>query len=106
VRHSWTHTVGYNFVKILATPGCRIFSRRYHRQYDVLTHVPVGYVLETGLSVRFEWLRRPQVTLVTLGALLLRPEYRKRAVRLLVLGAVSHHALGNPEYPREESCLR
>ncbi|MFC4989916.1 metal-dependent hydrolase [Saliphagus infecundisoli] len=36
---------------------------------DVLTHVLVGYVLGTVLSVRYAWLRPAHVTLVMIGAL-------------------------------------
>lgn len=47
---------------------------------DVLTHVLVGYILGVALSVRYEWLRPPHVTLVMVGAL--SPDFVK--IQLLV----------------------
>ncbi|MFD1564520.1 metal-dependent hydrolase [Haloarchaeobius amylolyticus] len=103
---------------------------------DLLTHVLVGYSIGTLLSVRYERIRAPQVTLVmagalspdlrkialvspnsilqtvtgspvswtplhtlggsllvvVLGSLLVAPEYRRQAIALTTIGAVSHHA--------------
>ncbi len=42
---------------------------------DVLTHVIVGYVIGTLLSIRYERLRRAHVTLVMVGAL--SPDFTK-----------------------------
>jgi len=42
---------------------------------DVLTHVLVGYVIGTLLSIRYERLRRAHVTLVMIGAL--SPDFAK-----------------------------
>ncbi|SER82102.1 metal-dependent hydrolase [Natrinema salaciae] len=104
---------------------------------DVLTHVLVGYVVGTLLSIRYERIRRAHVGLVMIGALspdfvkidlvfpsefvgyvlgvpfawgplhtlggtlvvaglgslLFAPEYRRDAIALVLLGAVSHHVL-------------
>lgn len=37
---------------------------------DVLTHVIVGYILGTILSLRVDWIRAPLVTVVMVGAIL------------------------------------
>lgn len=104
---------------------------------DLLTHVLVGFVIGTVLSVRYESLGPEHVTLamigalspdfvkiylavpdylvaaslgipfswsplhtlggsaivVCLGALLVTPDQRKRAIALFAIGAASHHAL-------------
>ncbi|MFC4544475.1 metal-dependent hydrolase [Halosolutus amylolyticus] len=104
---------------------------------DLLTHVLVGYVVGTLLSVRYESLRPAHVTLVMVGALspdfvkiqlllpdglvawllgvpfswsplhtlagtvlvaglgslLVAPAYRKQAIALFAIGALSHHLL-------------
>jgi len=59
---------------------------------DILTHVLVGYILGTLLSVRYEWLTPPLVTVVMLGALL--PDFSK--VDLLIRGEYVETLLGVP----------
>jgi hypothetical protein len=45
---------------------------------DLLTHVLVGYILATALSVRYDWLTPEFVTVVMLGALV--PDLSKIAI--------------------------
>lgn len=59
---------------------------------DVLTHVLVGYALGAALSVRYDWLSGPFVTVAMAGALL--PDVAK--VALVVPSAVVEAGLGVP----------
>lgn len=59
---------------------------------NVLTHVLVGYVLGTVLSVRYDWLTPQYVTVVMLGALL--PDLSK--INLLVLSEQVAILIGLP----------
>ena len=104
---------------------------------ELLTHVLAGYIIGMLLSIRYDWVRAPQVTLVMIGAatpdlnrlrilvhettveatlgvpfswdalhylggnlvvlciaaLVIAPQWRRRAFALLLVGALSHHVL-------------
>ncbi|MCU4975426.1 metal-dependent hydrolase [Halobacteria archaeon AArc-m2/3/4] len=59
---------------------------------DLLTHVIVGYIVGTLLSMRYVWMKPAHVTLVMIGAL--SPDFAK--IQLVVPDGVAASILGVP----------